>query len=93
VFPAIRPALITGAITAWGGGWNALVVSEYITVKSEVVRVKGLGALLSYSVYELGDGRSISLCIIVMVAWILFVNLLIWQPLYHQNLEKFRFSS
>jgi NitT/TauT family transport system permease protein len=47
VFPAIRPALITGAITAWGGGWNALVVSEYITVKSEVVRVKGLGALLS----------------------------------------------
>jgi NitT/TauT family transport system permease protein len=93
VFPAIRPALITGAITAWGGGWNALVVSEYITVKSEVVRVKGLGALLSYSVYELGDGRSISLCIVVMVAWILFVNLLIWQPLYHQNLEKFRFSS
>jgi len=93
VFPSIRPALITGAITAWGGGWNALVVSEYITVKSEVVKVKGLGALLSYSVYELGDGRSISLCILVMVAWILFVNLLIWQPLYHQNLEKFRFSS
>ena len=93
VFPSIRPALITGAITAWGGGWNALVVSEYITVKSEVYRVKGLGALLSYAVYELGEGRAITLCILVMVAWILFVNLLIWQPLYHQNLERFKFSS
>ncbi|NDG84310.1 MAG: ABC transporter permease subunit [Proteobacteria bacterium] len=93
VFPAIRPALITGAITAWGGGWNALVVSEYITVKSEVYRVEGLGALLSYAVYDLGEGRAITLCILVMVAWILFVNLLIWQPLYQQNLERFKFSS
>ena len=93
VFPAIRPSLITGAITAWGGGWNALVVSEYITVKSEVMKVKGLGALLSYSVYELGDGRAITLCILVMVAWILFVNVLIWQPLYQNNLERFKFSS
>lgn len=93
VFPSIRPALITGAITAWGGGWNALVVAEYITVKDQVMKVKGLGALLSYSVYELGDGKSITLCILVMVAWILFFNLLMWQPLYHRNLEKYKLSS
>jgi len=92
VFPAIRPALITGAITAWGGGWNALVVSEYISVKDQVMKVKGLGALLSYSVYELGDGKSIAICILVMVAWILIFNLLIWQPLYHNNLEKYKLS-
>jgi len=90
VFPAIRPALITGAITAWGGGWNALVVSEYITVKDQVMKVKGLGALLSYSVYELGDGKSITIIILVMVAWILFFNMLLWQPLYHRNLEKYK---
>ena len=93
VFPAIRPALITGAITAWGGGWNALVVSEYVTVKDHVMKVKGLGALLSYSVYELGDGKAITLCIVIMVAWILVFNLLIWQPLYHRNLEKFNLST
>jgi NitT/TauT family transport system permease protein len=91
VFPAIRPSLITGAITAWGGGWNALVVSEYITIKDQVMKVQGLGSLLSYAVYELGDGRAITLCILVMVAWILVVNLLIWQPLYQQNLERFKF--
>lgn len=90
VFPAIRPALITGAITAWGGGWNALVVAEYITVKDQVMKVKGLGALLSYSVYELGEGKAITIIILVMVAWILFFNMLLWQPLYHRNLEKFK---
>jgi NitT/TauT family transport system permease protein len=93
VLPAIRPALITGAITAWGGGWNALVVAEYITVKDQVMKVKGLGSLLSYSVYELGDGKAITLCILVMVAWILFFNLLMWQPLYHRNLEKYKLSA
>src|SRR5207247_5755316 len=30
IFPAIAPSLITGSITAWGAGWNALIVSEYI---------------------------------------------------------------
>jgi len=93
VIPAIRPALITGAITAWGAGWNALVFSEYVSVKGHITKVKGLGALLSYSVYELGDGKAITLCILVMVAWILLINLLVWQPLYYQNLEKYRFSS
>lgn len=93
VFPSIRTSLITGAITAWGGGWSALVVSEYISVKGQVMKVKGLGALLSYSVYELGDGKAITLCILVMVAWILFFNVLVWQPLYRKNLEKYQFSS
>src|SRR5207253_3327245 len=27
--PALVPSLITGSITAWGGGWNALILSEY----------------------------------------------------------------
>ena len=93
VLPAIRPSLITGAITAWGGGWNALVVSEYISVKDHVMKVKGLGALLSYSVYELGDGKAITLCVAVMVAWILFFNVLVWQPLYHRDLERFKLQA
>ncbi len=93
IFPALRPTLVTGAITAWGGGWNALVVAEYITVKNQVLKVNGLGALLSYSVYELGDGKTITLCIVVMIAWILFVNLMVWQPLYQRNLEKYEFSA
>ena len=30
LFPAIFPSFVTGSITAFGGGWNALVVAEYL---------------------------------------------------------------
>ena len=28
--PAILPSLVTGCVTAWGGGWNAIIFSEYV---------------------------------------------------------------
>src|SRR4029077_16338650 len=28
--PAVLPSLVTGCITAWGGGWNAIIFSEYV---------------------------------------------------------------
>jgi NitT/TauT family transport system permease protein len=93
VLPAIRPAFITGALTAWGGGWNALIVSEYVPYKGQVLRVRGLGALLSQSVYELGDARAILLCIGAMVTWVIILNALIWQPLYRAAAEKYRFDA
>ncbi|MBI5139573.1 ABC transporter permease subunit, partial [Candidatus Nomurabacteria bacterium] len=92
VLPAIRPALITGAITAWGGGWNALVLSEYVTYKGVVLKVNGMGALLARSVYQLGDNRSITLCITGLVCWIIIINSLIWKPLYRHAAEKYRFD-
>lgn len=92
VSPSIRPALITGAITAWGGGWNALVVSEYVSYKGTVLSVKGIGALLSRSVYQLGDNRSITFCIAAMVGWIVMWNLIFWQPLYKASLERYKFD-
>lgn len=92
VIPAIRPALVTGAITAWGGGWNALVVAEYVNYKDEVLKVKGIGALLNYSVYELGDGKAITLCVAAMVGWILLLNIVFWRPLYQNTIDKFKFE-
>ncbi len=90
VLPAIRPALVTGAITAWGGGWNALVVSEYVIFKDQTLKVRGIGALLNQSVYELGDTKAIALCIGAMVIWILIINILIWRPLYQFSLERYQ---
>jgi NitT/TauT family transport system permease protein len=93
VLPAIRPALITGMITAWGGGWNALVVSEYVTHKEEVLTVNGIGALLNRAVYQLGDGKAIGLCLGAMVVWILLLNGLIWRPLYQSASERYKFDA
>ncbi len=32
LLPGVFPALITGSITAFGGGWNTLIVAEYLNV-------------------------------------------------------------
>ncbi len=93
VLPALRPALITGAITAWGGGWNALVVSEYVSYKNQILKVKGLGALLNQAVLEMGDDRAIALCIASMVGWILIINSILWRPLYHSAAERYKFDA
>ncbi len=93
VLPAIRPALVTGAITAWGGGWNALVVSEYVVYKENVLTVNGIGALLNRAVFQMGDNRAITLCIAAMVGWILILNTLVWRPLYQVTAERYKFDT
>lgn len=93
VFPAMRPALITGAITAWGGGWNALVVSEYVRYRDQTFQVKGIGSLLARSVYELGDNQAITLCIAGMVGWILLINAFFWKPIYRSTVDRYKFEA
>lgn len=93
VFPAIRPALITGALTAWGGGWNALVVAEYITFRGSTHQVAGIGALLNRAVFELDDSKAITLCLLAMVGWILLLNVIFWRPVYQYSLERYKIES
>lgn len=93
VLPGIRPALVTGALTAWGGGWNALVMAEYVQYRGEVHSVHGIGALMNQAVYELGDSRAIFLCVGAMVVWIIVLNFAFWRPVYRMALERYRFES
>src|SRR5262249_13444785 len=45
--PSVLPALVTGWVTAAGGAWNASIVSELISYKTQVLRAHGLGAQIS----------------------------------------------
>src|SRR5260370_42216896 len=53
--PAVTPSLITGSITAWGGGWNALILSEYFVYKNQTYQVLGIGSLLDAATYKSGN--------------------------------------
>ena len=66
------------------------MVAEYLVFKGEVLQVHGIGAPLNYSVYELGDHRSITLCVFAMVLWVILINLLFWRPLYRWTLDRFK---
>lgn len=92
VIPALTPALLTGVLTAWGGGWNALVVSEYVHFRGEVLKVNGMGALLSQAVYDRGDPKAVAWCLVALTGWILLLNALVWRPLHRTAIERCKFE-
>jgi len=88
--PALMPSLVTGSITAWGGGWNALILSEYFIYQSKTYRVVGLGSLLDDATYRTGNGVMILLSLLSMVAVVLILNRLVWRRLYGFSVERYR---
>jgi len=90
LLPSIYPSLVTGSITGWGGGWNALIVSEYIMLSGKVYSVLGIGALLDMAAYELGNVALILLCVFAMIVVIFTINRLVWRRLYRIIIERYR---
>lgn len=88
--PAIFPALITGSITAWGGGWNALIVSEYVVYQREIYSVIGIGAMLDRAIYESGNGQMILLTLVTMVLAITLLNRFFWRRLFVYAVERYK---
>ncbi len=80
--PAILPSLVTGCVTAWGGGWNAIIFSEYVVAGGKLHSVRGIGAMLDQATYVTGDSQVIAASLLSMVALVVLVNRLFWDPLY-----------
>jgi NitT/TauT family transport system permease protein len=92
LFPSIYPSFITGSITAWGGGWNALIVSEYLVYGNKTYTVLGLGSILDNAAYNLGNTVLILVVVGVMVAVIVTINNLVWRRLYKKVTRKYSMS-
>jgi len=91
LLPAITPSLLTGSITAWGAGWNALIVSEYIQYANRPFEVPGLGSLLNHAVFDpVPDSEMLLLTILAMIVVVLAMNKLLWRPLYRRASHRFR---
>ncbi len=88
--PAVMPSLITGSLTAWGGGWNALILSEFFVYRGHTYQVMGLGALLDDATYRTGNGTMILLSLLSMVLVVITLNRLIWRRLYDLATERYR---
>src|SRR5207245_11236310 len=64
--PAVLPSLVTGCVTAWGGGWNAIIFSEYVVAGGRHYEVRGIGATLDRATYETGDLQVVTLSLVSM---------------------------
>lgn len=88
--PAVFPGLVTGCVTAWGAGWNAMILCEYISVNGRVLKVRGIGATLDQATYGSGDMQVVFASLATMIALIILVNRFFWDPLYQHAAARYK---
>jgi NitT/TauT family transport system permease protein len=97
LFPALFPSFVTGSITAMGGGWNALVVAEYLQNPNggPPFHVLGIGQLIDVGNAEsaaMGGPALMVAALFTMVLAVIVVNEVLWKPLYRKATEKYRYD-
>jgi NitT/TauT family transport system permease protein len=81
MIPGIFPYYVTGAITASGGSWNAAIVAEVASWGDTKLRAHGLGAYIADAT-DKGDMARVVLGVVVMSAFVVLFNRLLWRPMY-----------
>jgi len=89
ILPGIFPYLVTGLITASGNAWNASIIAEYFHLKGEILSTNGLGAVISQATDD-GNFKLLLAATIVMAAFVVTINRLLWRRLYALATTRFR---
>ncbi len=87
--PALFPYLVTGAITASGGAWNASIVAEYVTFGGQTLYTVGLGAIIARATEE-GNYPLLFAATLTMIVLVVAINRLLWRRLYRVAEERFK---
>ncbi|MFI4903144.1 MAG: ABC transporter permease [Burkholderiales bacterium] len=90
LLPAVFPSLVTGAITASGGSWNASIVAEYVTWGDTTLEAQGLGSYIAHMT-AIGDFPRIALGIGVMCVFVMALNHFVWRRLYRLAESRMHF--
>src|SRR5262249_55025003 len=91
--PAVLPSLVTGCVTAWGAGWNAMILCEYLEAGGQAYSVRGIGATLDRATYVTADMQVVAASLASMIALIILVNRLFWDPLYQHAAERYKMDA
>src|SRR6267143_2684376 len=91
LIPASFPAILIGSIQAWGGGWNALIVSEYIGPNANV---PGLGSFLVQATSKNTTLGTVEIyaSLLVMTATVLIINRLVWRR-FLRKADRYKFEA
>ncbi|MDI6693565.1 MAG: ABC transporter permease subunit [Anaerolineales bacterium] len=87
--PALFPYLITGAITASGGAWNASIVAEYVHFGGRPLQTIGIGSLIAQATAA-GNYPLLLASTLSMILTVILINRLIWRRLYQIAEENYR---
>ena len=89
ILPSLFPYIITGAITASGGAWNASIVAEYVQFGGKTIYTIGIGSLITRAT-ALGDYPMLLASTLSMVLAVVIINRLVWRQLYYLAEERYR---
>jgi len=87
--PALFPFLVTGAITAGGGAWNASIVAEYVTFGGKTHSTVGIGSLIAHATAA-SDYRLLLASTLTMILAVVGLNRTWWRWLYQQAEVRFK---
>jgi NitT/TauT family transport system permease protein len=89
ILPALFPYVVTGAITASGGAWNASIVAEHVAFAGKTYNVIGIGSVISQAT-STGNYSLLLAGTLSMVLAVVLLNRLVWRRLYQLAEEQFR---
>lgn len=87
--PSLVPSLITGAITASGGAWNASIVAEYVEFGGQTFKTNGIGSQIARATAD-GDYPLLLAATLTMIFTVVAINRLLWRRLYRVAEERYR---
>ncbi len=89
ILPSLFPYIITGAITASGGAWNASIVAEHVEFGGQTLFTVGIGALIARATAT-GDYPLLLAATLTMVLAVILINRTLWRRLYRLAEERYR---
>jgi NitT/TauT family transport system permease protein len=89
ILPALFPYIITGAITASGGAWNASIVAEHVEFGGQTYVTTGVGALIAEATGA-GNYALLLAGTLGLVFTVVLINRTFWRRLYRVAEERYR---
>lgn len=87
--PALFPYIVTGAITASGGVWNASIIAEHVEFGGQTHATTGVGALIAQATVT-GNYALLLAGTLTLVTVVVLINRLFWLRLYRLAEERYR---
>lgn len=89
ILPALFPYIITGAVTASGGAWNASIVAEYFDFGGRIWSIRGLGSIIARATAG-GNYPLLLAATLAMIVTVATINRFVWRRLYRLAEEQYR---
>ncbi len=89
ILPSLFPFIVTGAITAGGGAWNASIVAEFVEFGGQSHATFGIGSTIAQATAS-ANYPVLLAGTLALVGTVVLLNRLFWMRLYRVAEERFK---